>query len=712
VTAMIKAVVFDIGGVLERVDDMSWLEPWGRRAGISEQDIESKLTLFQLDDVIATGQLSEAAYKAHYAEALGLDAEGADEFMQDMWRWYCGELDQEMFDFAASLRPAYTTAILSNSADGARREEQVRYGFEQLVDVIIYSHEVGLAKPDHRIYQLTCERVVATPDEVVFIDDTPLVVDSANDFGLHAVLHVDTARTIAEVRALLEDSEQLLHRPALPAARRPDHARQRARLLEGHHVRMTGPAVDWTRLRAALSGELLRPVDDAYERVARWPLTTADQRMPTAIARCASARDVAAVVRFATGHEVDLAVRGGGHSFAGHSRTSGILIDTSLMRSISISANVDPTTHVGAGVRLGDLYDALHNANQTVPAGCGPTVGIAGLALGGGLGVLGRAHGLTSDALVGSEIVLADGTVTRCGPDRNPDLYWALRGAGSGNFGIVTELAFATIPEPSAGCFYLTWPSELAAELVAAWQHWLADAPETMAPSVHLSVPGRPSAEIQLRIFGAHIGASPQPDADLQSVVAAVGRAPTTRQTWPGSLRETKTRLSELGARFEAFSGSAADARTWSRSLFVARSLPAAVLEGLVDLTTGQRREGEARELDLMPMAGAYNQVPADATAFVHRDELYLLKYSVTLDDVAEQPIAQSWLDAVTALVAPHTTGRAYQNFPDPDLADPLTAYYGKNLQRLIRVKDRFDPGDVFHHDQSIPTTSQREGIN
>ena len=117
-----------------------------------------------------------------------------------MWQWYCGELDQEMYDFAASLRPAYTTAILSNSADGARREEQARYGFEQLVDVVIYSHEVGLAKPDPASTSSPATGSGWHPDEIVFIDDTPLVVDSANEFGWHAVLHDrrHARRTIAD----------------------------------------------------------------------------------------------------------------------------------------------------------------------------------------------------------------------------------------------------------------------------------------------------------------------------------------------------------------------------------------------------------------------------------------------------------------------------------------------------------------------------------
>ena len=112
---------------------------------------------------------------------------------------------------------------------------------------------------------------------------------------------------------------------------------------------------------------------------------------------------------------------------------------------------------IGAGARLAEIYSALHNHQATIPAGCGPTVGIAGLALGGGLGVLGRTCGLTCDRMTAAQIVLADGNLITCGETSEPDLYWALRGAGAGNFGVVTALTFRTIPEPDAVAFHLSW---------------------------------------------------------------------------------------------------------------------------------------------------------------------------------------------------------------------------------------------------------------
>jgi len=120
-----------------------------------------------------------------------------------MWHWYCGELDEELTAYAASLRPRYVTAILSNSADGARREEQARYSFAELFDVIIYSHEVGLIKPDPRVYALLCAELSVRPDELVFLDDVPENVDAACRFGIRGLLHRSTPESIAAIDALI-----------------------------------------------------------------------------------------------------------------------------------------------------------------------------------------------------------------------------------------------------------------------------------------------------------------------------------------------------------------------------------------------------------------------------------------------------------------------------------------------------------------------------
>jgi HAD superfamily hydrolase (TIGR01509 family) len=156
-----------------------------------------------------TGEMSEAQIRELYAEVLGLDEDQAHQMMAEMWDAYCGELDVALRDFAAGLRPEFATAILSNSADGARREEQRRHGFEELVDVIVYSHEVGVAKPDTAIFWLTQDRLGVEAHEIVFLDDHEAHVQAARACGWHAVWHRDTAVSIKEIIGTIEQAAQL-----------------------------------------------------------------------------------------------------------------------------------------------------------------------------------------------------------------------------------------------------------------------------------------------------------------------------------------------------------------------------------------------------------------------------------------------------------------------------------------------------------------------
>jgi epoxide hydrolase-like predicted phosphatase len=200
----VRAVVVDVGGVLERVGPPDVLTVrWRRRLGLSRTGFQAALRRVDPDNVIETGGLTEAEFQQRYAEALGLSRAQSVEFLADMWDWYCGELDSQLTAYVASLRPRCRTAILTNSADGARREEQVRYSFDNLVDTIIYSHEVGLAKPDPRIFALTCDRLRVRPSEAAFLDDAEENIEAAREFGLQAVLHRSTPTSIASINALI-----------------------------------------------------------------------------------------------------------------------------------------------------------------------------------------------------------------------------------------------------------------------------------------------------------------------------------------------------------------------------------------------------------------------------------------------------------------------------------------------------------------------------
>jgi HAD superfamily hydrolase (TIGR01509 family) len=198
------AVLFDIGGVLERVGPvMNWLGPWQDELSLSADDLGAAVEGAAPAEQIETGALTEPEFRTRIAAALGLTPEQEQRFFAGMWEWYCGELDTELADFAASLRPRCRTAILSNSADGARREEHARYRLADSYDPVLYSHEIGVAKPDPRSYLLACQALGAPPGQVALVDDVPEFVAGARAAGMHGVLHQSARQTATEVNALL-----------------------------------------------------------------------------------------------------------------------------------------------------------------------------------------------------------------------------------------------------------------------------------------------------------------------------------------------------------------------------------------------------------------------------------------------------------------------------------------------------------------------------
>jgi FAD/FMN-containing dehydrogenase len=247
------------------------------------------------------------------------------------------------------------------------------------------------------------------------------------------------------------------------------------------------------------------------------------------------------------------------------------------MRSVSVSDGA--ATVVGAGARLGDVYDALAEHDLTIPPGCGPSVGISGLTLGGGLGILGRKHGLTSDHLLAAQIVLADGRVIECDEHRNEELFWALRGAGGGNFGVVTSLTFNTIPTPDATAFHLVWPHTQATALIDAWQTWAPFAPDELAASLLLTAPGDVDRPPVVNVFGAMLGTEADTAELLDELVARAGADPASVFSKHASYRETKRHLAEHGPgddRLEQTSQGLAprQGHDFSKSEFFGRPLP------------------------------------------------------------------------------------------------------------------------------------------
>jgi epoxide hydrolase-like predicted phosphatase len=198
---VIRAVVFDIGGVLEIDPDLGVVPIWESRLGLRAGELSERMR-----DAFAGGSIGTITEDdVHQAlkDRLGLDEQQAAAFMADIWRQYLGTPNTQLIEYARLLRPRYRTGILSNSFVGAREKEQAAYGFEDLVDDIVYSHEAGMSKPDPRIYALACTRLGVRPDETVFVDDTDYCVAGAREVGMHAIRYLDNTQVIHEIEVLL-----------------------------------------------------------------------------------------------------------------------------------------------------------------------------------------------------------------------------------------------------------------------------------------------------------------------------------------------------------------------------------------------------------------------------------------------------------------------------------------------------------------------------
>jgi FAD/FMN-containing dehydrogenase len=411
------------------------------------------------------------------------------------------------------------------------------------------------------------------------------------------------------------------------------------------------------------------PGEAEYDGLRRPEVPRFDEVRPAAILRCGGVSDVVAALSYARDAGLPVAVRAGGHCFAGRSSTQGALLDVRPIVGVRV---IGGRARIGAATRLGEVYRELGAFGLTVPAGCGPTVAIAGLTLGGGLGILGRRYGLTCDSLRTATVVLASGEVVTCSADRDTDLFWALRGGGAP--GVVTELVFDTVPAPESWGFLMRFPADGAAAVLEGWQRYAPDAPPELAASAVLSTSSDPAVPVAVTVFGAVLGG----DGLLDDLEAALVVRPVEQSRQRGSLMRVKEWLS----RAEPHLGPWPDL-PYLRSEFFRSAVPAA---DLVSLLAADRRPGEARELDFSPWSGAYNRVAADATAFPHRDARFLLKQSATAPD--------GWLERSYALTHPHGTGGAYPNFPEAQLPD--RAYHLGNVDRLRGIREHYDPEGIF----------------
>jgi FAD/FMN-containing dehydrogenase len=443
------------------------------------------------------------------------------------------------------------------------------------------------------------------------------------------------------------------------------------------------------RLRAlakALRGPVLTPSSATYRSVRLVFDGLYDAVHPLAIAQPLDAADVSAVVKWAHTTGVHIVARSGGHSYGGYSTTDGVVVDLSRLAAARVVAG---RAVLGPAARLGNIYSALGAHGLAIPAGTCPSVGIGGHALGGGFGLASRAWGLASDNLVSAQIVTADGKVLRADASHSSDLYWACRGGGGGNFGIVTQLTFRTHPVQQGSYFIATWPWAQVEQVLASFLHWAPGAPDALGSLCRLAAgPGGPTVQV----FGQFLGS----ETSLKAALTTLGPPATTLVTgtaswldlvrrWAGCLGHTLPSCSVPG--HQVFVGA---------SDYIAHVPTPAQLTAFRHTVEARGTASGALLID--SYGGALNRISPTATAFAHRSMLASVQYFAAGDAAS----ARSWVDSSRAALAPAMSGAAYVNYIDPHLANWQQAYYGVNLPRLRQVKQRYDPHNLFHFAQSI----------
>ena len=457
-------------------------------------------------------------------------------------------------------------------------------------------------------------------------------------------------------------------------------------------------------LRSAVRGRVYFPRSPGYNSARLVYNLRYDGARPEAVVQPRDTRDVAAVLRWANRFKVRVVPRSGGHSYAGYSTTSsGVVVDLSRISGVRVS---NGRATVGAGTQLLDVYAALARRGLLVPAGSCPSVGITGLALGGGHGLSGRRFGLTTDNLLGATIVTADGRIRQVSQSSDEDLYWACQGGGGGNFGIVTSLTLQAHRAKGAAWFVMSWPWAAAGQVLTAWQGLAPHAPPALTSILSLATTGGTGSP-RVTAIGQFFGSESalrrviRPLTRVGGANLSAGRSSMMALAlrWAGcvdeSFRACHTRGTSPGGQLprEAF---------FAKSDYFDRPLPARGRQVLIDWIERRQRTPSLGSGALLfdAYGGAYNRPAEDATAFVHRDMLFSLQYFAAGGPARA---TRAWINGVWRAARPFASGQAYQNYIDPQLATWQRAYYGSNLARLRQVKRTYDPDFKFRFKQAIP---------
>jgi FAD/FMN-containing dehydrogenase len=447
-------------------------------------------------------------------------------------------------------------------------------------------------------------------------------------------------------------------------------------------------------LAQALRGELITPGDAGYDD-ARTIWNAAHDRRPALIVRCAGVADVMRAVEFARSEELLVSVRAGSHSIPGFSTNDGgIVIDLGPMKGIRVDPEAG-TAVAQTGLTWAQMDHETQAFGLATTGGLVSTTGIAGFTLGGGVGWLMRKHGLAADNLIGADVVTADGRLVHTSADENPELLWGLRGGG-GNFGIATSLEYQLHrvgPTVTAGVVF--YPGERAAEILRFYREWVDEAPDELTTLANLlTAPPAPFLPEEwhgkklIALIGMHCGSLEEgeravqplkdlgdPVADLMGPLPYVAMQSLIDPLWgPG-------------------------AHSYMKAGFMG-GLDDAAIDTLIRYHQGS--VSPKSEIHVHHMGGAVARVPASATAFGDRSAPFLLNVIASTFTADGYDATVAWAQELNASIAPSLTGGSYINFLSAEGDARVRAAYGSNYDRLVALKDEYDPTNLFRLNQNI----------
>lgn len=431
-----------------------------------------------------------------------------------------------------------------------------------------------------------------------------------------------------------------------------------------------------------LTGRIVRPGDAGYDG-ARANFNGRFSRMPSAIVFAASAVDVANAIAWARANNQPLRPRAGRHSYEAYSLVdNGVVVDVSAINGVAYDA-ASGRARIGAGASVLSVYETLAASGVTLPTGSCASLGIAGVALGGGIGVLSRKFGLTCDHLVSADIVTADGRTLTASASSEPELFWALRGGGGGNFGVVTAFEFATRPVGNVAIYNVSWHGADFPAVMSAWQKWAPYTDPALFASLGVDKSGCYSS-------GLYLGSA----SDLQKLLAPLVAAGS-----PMNLSLQSMSYLDAARLFSDEGGPGARPKFKNGSAYVTTALPDAAVTAIQQQLSAA--PSGACTLQFDNMGGAIAALGAGDSAFAHRQALFDIQFESYWTNDADEAAHRAWVKSARAALAPYTTG-AYVNYIDADVTD-LGVYYGGNLPRLSSVKRSYDPDGFFSFAQAIP---------